>query len=63
MHFLFQLRYPVNFFIGVMETGFTMANFSRIPSVRKYFHKCPADYSEKAVGFVYLFWELALLGS
>lgn len=43
--------------------GFTMDNFLRIPSLRRYFHKCPADYSEKSVGFVCFFWKLALLRS
>lgn len=74
LHFLFRLRYPVTFLLWAMVVlglqwttffffFFTMDNFLRIPSLRKYFHKCPADYSEKAVGFVCFFWKLALLRS
>lgn len=62
---IFTFPLSAGYFLSLSNDGlgFTMDNFLRIPSLRGYFHKCPADYSEKSVGFVCFFWKLALLRS
>lgn len=53
LHFFFQLRYQLIFHWSNRGLGFTMASFSRTPSLREYFHTCPAAFSEEALAFVY----------